>query len=191
MGESESVRRTSREKGVWEHHRAADWREERRKRAWERKQAGWSQKEIAEALGVREGAISQWMKSARAGGGEALKAHPAPGARPKRSAEQQAHIPAVLAKGASASGCAGEVWNSRRLAVALKRAFGVSAHPDHCGYLVRKMGDRMQKPIERATQRNEQAMEVWKTQQWPRQKKPNKNSARSSLWMKQAFLCCR
>jgi transposase len=157
----------------------ADWREERRKRAWELKQAGWNQKEIAEALGVTEGAVSQWMKSARAGGEEALKAHPAPGARPRLTAEQQAQIPAVLAKGAAAYGFAGEVWNSRRLAVALKREFGVSYHPDHCGYLVRSMGYSLQKPIERATQRNEQAIEDWKTQHWPRlKKKPNKNGAR-------------
>ena len=35
----------------------ADWREERRKRAWELKQAGRTQKEIAEVLGVTEGAV--------------------------------------------------------------------------------------------------------------------------------------
>jgi len=104
------------------------------------------------------------------GGKEGLQAHPAKGARPCLMAEQQAHIPAVLAKGASASGCAGEVCNSRRLAVALKRAFGVSSHPDHCGYLVRIMGDRMQKPIERATQRQEKASEDGKTRDFPRVK---------------------
>jgi len=157
----------------------ADWREERRKRAWELKQAGWSQQEIAEALGVTEGAVSQWMKSARGGGEEALKAHPAQGARPRLTAEQQAQIPAVLAKGATAYGFVGDVWNSRRLAVAIKREFGVSYHPDHCGYLVRKMGYSLQKPVKRATQRNEQAIERWKVQQWPQlKKKPNKKSAR-------------
>jgi len=40
----------------------ADWREERRKRAWALKEAGWRQKDIAEALGVSEGAVSQWLK---------------------------------------------------------------------------------------------------------------------------------
>jgi transposase len=46
----------------------ADWREERSKHAWELKQAGRTQKEIAEVLGVTEGAVSQWMKSASEGG---------------------------------------------------------------------------------------------------------------------------
>ncbi len=157
----------------------ADWREERRKRAWELKQAGWKQKDIAVALGVTEGAVSQWMKSGREGGEAALKAHPAKGAPPRLTAEQQAHIPMVLAKGASAYGFRGEVWNSRRLAVAIRREFGVSYHPDHCGYLVRKMGYSMQKPVQRATQRNEQATQRWKVHHWPHlKKKPSKNTAR-------------
>jgi transposase len=47
----------------------ADWREERRKRAWALKHEGWPQKDIATALGVSEGAVSQWLKRAREGGG--------------------------------------------------------------------------------------------------------------------------
>jgi transposase len=156
----------------------ADWREERRKRAWELKQQGWKQKAIAVALGVTEGAVSQWIKCRRDGGEAALKAHPAKGATPRLTAEQQAQIPGVLAKGAPAYGFAGEVWNSRRLAQAIKREFGVSYHPDHCGYLVRKMGYSMQKPTQRATQRNEKAIEHWKAHHWPRlKKKPSRNNA--------------
>jgi len=39
----------------------ADWREERRKRAWVLKQEGWPQQDIAAALGGIEGAVSQWL----------------------------------------------------------------------------------------------------------------------------------
>src|SRR5581483_8100664 len=111
------------------------------------------------------------MTSAREGGVEALKAHPAKGAEPCLTVEQHAHIPAVLAKGASADGCDGEVWKSRRLAVAFKREVGVSSHPDHCGYLVRTRGSSMQKPVERASQRHEEAIKRWKAQHWPVRKK--------------------
>jgi len=53
----------------------SDWREARRFRAFSLKQEGWKQKDIAEALGVSESAVSQWMKRAREGGGkEALRA---------------------------------------------------------------------------------------------------------------------
>jgi transcriptional regulator with XRE-family HTH domain len=34
---------------------------------------GWKQKDIAEALGVTKGAVSQWLKRAREGGIDALR----------------------------------------------------------------------------------------------------------------------
>jgi predicted transcriptional regulator len=36
--------------------------------AWHLKQQGWPQRQIAEALGVSAGAVSQWMTRARQGG---------------------------------------------------------------------------------------------------------------------------
>ncbi len=44
-----------------------DWREGRRLRAWELHQQGWKQTTIAEALGVTQGAVSQWVKRGKAG----------------------------------------------------------------------------------------------------------------------------
>ena len=51
---------------------ATDWREGRRLRAWELKQEGWKQRDIARALGVSKGAVSQWMKRANQEGLEAF-----------------------------------------------------------------------------------------------------------------------
>jgi len=73
---------------------ATDWREGRRLRAFELEQQGWSQQRIAEALGVSKGALSQWMKRARDGGGgvEALKRQPAPVASPRLSEQQRTKL---------------------------------------------------------------------------------------------------
>ena len=38
-----------------------DLKEYRRFRAWELRQEGWTQRRIAEALGVTQGAVSQWL----------------------------------------------------------------------------------------------------------------------------------
>ena len=46
----------------------ADWREGRRIRAWELKKEGWKQRDIAQALGVSAGAVSQWLKRGQEGG---------------------------------------------------------------------------------------------------------------------------
>lgn len=45
--------------------KSTSWKAGRRKRAWTLCQAGWAQKDIAEALGVTKGAISQWLKRGR------------------------------------------------------------------------------------------------------------------------------
>ena len=60
-------------------HRATNWREGRRFRAFELHQKGWQQKDIAEALGVSKGAVSQWLKRAGEGGIEALRHRKPPG----------------------------------------------------------------------------------------------------------------
>ncbi len=99
----------------------ADWREERRKRAWKLKEDGWSQQDIAAALGVSEGAVSQWIKRGREGGMEALKAHPPTGVSPRLTAEQKAQIPELIAKGAEAYGFRGDVWTASRVAEVIKR----------------------------------------------------------------------
>src|SRR5919199_3825533 len=151
---------------------ATDWREGRRLRAFELKQLGWSQQRIAEALGVSKGAVSQWMKRARDGGGaEALKRRPAPGARPRLSEEQRARLPELLERGAEAHGFRGEVWTCERVAEVIRKEFGVSYHPAHVSRIVRALGLSLQKPMRKANQRNDEAIKRWKEQTWPELKK--------------------
>src|SRR6059058_4949783 len=125
----------------------ADWREERRMRAWKLKEQGWQQKDIAVALGVSKGAVSQWMKRGREGGVEALKAHPPTGVKPKLTLEQKAQLPQLLAKGAEAYGFRGDVWTASRVAVVIERTFGVRYHLDHVGRILREAGWSRQQPI--------------------------------------------
>jgi transposase len=159
----------------------ADWREERRKRAWKLKEKGWQQKDIAVALGVSEGAVSQWLKRGRVGGIEALNAHPPKGMTPRLTVEQKAQIPALLAKGAEAYGFRGEVWTASRVAQVIEQTFGIRYHRDHVGRLLREAGWSRQQPIERASQRNEEAVEQWSAQRWPAsKKKPSRTMPPSS-----------
>jgi transposase len=118
----------------------ADWREERRKRAWDLKQQGWKQQAIAQALGVSEGAVSQWLKRGRVGGRAALNAHPPKGAAPRLSAAQKAQIPGWLVQGAEAHGFRGDVWTASRVAQVIYQRFGVRYHRDHVGRLLREAG---------------------------------------------------
>jgi transposase len=158
-----------------------DWLEGRRKRAWELKQQGWKQQDIAAALGVTKGAVSQWLRRAREDGVEALRRHPPPGPTPKLTTEQLACLPGLLAPGAEAYGYRGQVWTTRRVAEVIWRTWGVSYHPGHVSRLLRSVRLSVQEPIERATQRDEPAITAWQTEGWPALKKrPPKTSGPSS-----------
>jgi hypothetical protein len=74
-----------------------DWREGRRRRAWELKEHGWKQQDSAAALGVTPGAVSQWLKRGREQGVEGLRRHPAPGRQPRLTPEQLAEQGIALA----------------------------------------------------------------------------------------------
>jgi transposase len=162
-------------------HQPTDWREGRRLRAWELHQQGWKQKDIATALGITPGAVSQWMARGRAGGVAALHKRTSPGAPVRLTATQRADLPALLAKGAEAGGFRGDIWTRARVAALIKREFNVTYHPDHVGRLLRAIGWSVQKPIERATQRNEPSIAAWREQQWPAiKKKPSEKGARWS-----------
>src|SRR5690242_9097006 len=113
-----------------------DWREGRRRRAWERAQQGWTQQDSAAARGAPPGAVSQWLKRAREQGVAALRGHPAPGRQPRLTAEQVAQLPALLAPGPEAYGLRGQVWTCRRVAAVIRRTFGVAYHPGHVSRLL-------------------------------------------------------
>jgi transposase len=172
-------------------HRPVDWREGRRLRAWDLKRQGWTQQAIAEALGVTPGAVSQWMGRAKGGGAEALHRRPAPGPTPKLTAEQRAQLPSLLGRGAEAFGFRGEVWTARRVATVIRREFGVRYHPNHVGKLLRAAGWSPQKPLRRATQRDEAAIAAWHAERWPALKKglPRKGGP-SSGSTSPASTCC-
>jgi transposase len=158
-----------------------DWREGRRLRAWELYEQGWPQKQIAAALGVSKGAVSQWVARGKAGGVDALRNQPRSGATPKLTAQQRQQLPDLLRRGAQAYGFRGDIWTQQRIASVIKREFGVSYHVDHIGRLLRAIGWSVQKPIERATERNDAAIERWRKEKWPAiKKKPSVRDEPSS-----------
>ena len=58
-------------------------------RAWHLKQLSWKQRQIAVALGVREGTVSRWIARARRDGPAALLSHLAHGHPAKLRPDQR------------------------------------------------------------------------------------------------------
>jgi transposase len=147
------------------------WKEERRKRAWALYQAGWPQKQIAAALGVTKGAVSQWIKAGKAGGEAALAARKSTGSPGRLSMEERQRIPGLLERGAVSFGFRGDLWTCPRVAKVIERELGVKYHPAHVSRILKELGWTPQKPIRRAKQRKEAEIQSWKTERWPELKK--------------------
>src|SRR5579859_1646227 len=163
-----------------------DWREGRRRRAWELKHQGWKQQDIAAALGVTPGAVSQWLKRAREAGVDALRRHPAPGRQSRLTTEQLAGVPTLLERGAEAYGFRGQVWTCKRVAEVIRRTFGVTYHPAHVSRLLHAVADGVQQPQTRATQRDEAAIQAWRRERWPALGKKVADEGRTVVWVDQS-----
>ncbi len=148
-----------------------DWREGRRLRAWDLHHQGWTQAKIAEALGVSQGAVSQWIKRGRQGGRDALHRQPPPGSAPRLSPEQRQHLTQLLRQPATTFGFIGEAWTTKRIAALIMEHFGVSYHPAHVSRIVRALALTPQLPEVRAMQRDEEGIVAWQQETWPALKK--------------------
>ena len=148
-----------------------NWKEARRIRAWELVQKGWKQTDVAEALGVTRGAVSQWVSRARQEGPLALRHRRPPGRSSKLDPQQRLQLPELLLQGPAAFGFCGEIWTRRRVAWVIEREFGVSYDPSQVGRILTDCGWSLQKPALRAAQRNEYAIGDWREQRFPPLKK--------------------
>jgi len=144
-----------------------DWKEWRRLRAWELKQQGWSQHDIADALGSSKGAVSQWIHTAEDAGAEELRSHTSPGHPAKLTPSQKRQIPEFLWYGAEAYGFRGDVWTCTRVAQMIEWEFGICYHKDHVSRLLKDLGWTPQIPITRAVQRDEATIARWRIAVWP------------------------
>ena len=121
---------------------ARNWKEGRRIRAWELRQEGWKQRDIAKALGVTEGAVSQWFKRANDGGVEALLSRKALGPPPKLTSEQRDQLPEILQSPPKSYGFDADSWTCKQVAAVIEQKFGVCYHPSHVSRLMRNINPK-------------------------------------------------
>jgi transposase len=153
-------------------------------RALELKDLGWKQRDIAAALGVTEGAVSQWVAAARQGGWDALVSHPSDrGMTPGLTSDQLRLIPDFLWHGAEAYGFRGDVWTCERVAGVLAEEFGISYSKSQVSRVLKRLGWTPQVPITHAIQRDEEAIERWRIASWPALKEEARRGRRDPIFV--------
>jgi transposase len=127
--------------------------------------------EVARRFAVTTGAASQWKKAWQGGGKEALRSVPHPGAKPKLPRERLPELEALLLEGAKAHGFGTQLWTLQRVAEMIRRHFGVQYDISQVSRILHSMGWSRQKPERQARERDEEAIEAWRKDEWPRIKK--------------------
>lgn len=160
---------------------SAEALEVRRQIAGRLLQGGKGIREVARLVGASPASVFRWKESLERGGKEALIAKPHPGRPSRLTVEQKEGLKATLLLGPRVAGFTTDLWTLARVAQVIENRFGVKYHPGHVWRILREMGWSPQKPERRARERDEQAIERWRAEEWPRiEKKPTTKGGVSS-----------
>lgn len=145
--------------------------EARRLRAADLLADGKTPAQVAALTGAGHSSVKKWKAALAKGGKEALAAKPPAVRSSKLDDSQKSQLVEILVRGPLASGFRTDLWTCRRVAEVVQKRFGVSYHPDHLGRILHDLGFTPQKPEQLARERDEQAIERWPKQDWPRIKR--------------------
>jgi transposase len=91
------------------------------------------------------------------------------GPAPRLSGTQLAQVERTLLEGAGAHGFVGELWTLNRIATVIERLTGVQHHPAWVWALLHhRLGWSVQRPVRRAAERDQAAIDRWVKEDWPR-----------------------
>jgi len=151
--------------------------ERRRLRAGRLLLKGIPQAEVARRVGVARSTVCGWAKTVESEGLDGLRSQGLRGRPASLDRSDQRRLKGVLLKGALACGFATDVWTLVRVRDVLRAQFNVKLSVSQVSRVLGSMGFSCQRPTGRALQRDERAIEQWKTKRWPALKKTPKNKA--------------
>jgi transposase len=155
-------------KGV---RRDFDQLERRRLQAAQLFDRGLSQAQVSRQLNVHRQSVSRWHQAWKAQGAKALKKAGRAGRKPRLQPTQLEQLNRGLKEGPEALGYGTGLWTTWRVADLIARQTGQKFHPGHVWRILRSLGWSCQRPVGRATQRDEAAIQRWKRVRWPEIKK--------------------
>ncbi|MGB9111141.1 MAG: winged helix-turn-helix domain-containing protein [Acidimicrobiales bacterium] len=145
--------------------------EARRMRAADLFSKGVSQADIARQLDVAHQTVSDWHERWKGGGRKALRSAGRAGRLPKLSEADLSKVNKALLRGAKAHGYPTDLWTLSRVSEVIEKVTGVVYHPGHVWRVLRQMGWSRQRPARRAVERDDEAIERWVKERWPKVKK--------------------
>lgn len=144
--------------------------EERRLQAVPYFKRKWSERHIAEKLGVSGPSVHEWKVAWKKNGRDGLKAGHY-GRISRLTEKKEALVRRNILKGANEQGFSGDFWTLKRLTIGIKRWTGISYGDRSVWHVLKRLGFSCQKPVKRARERDEEAIQTWLATTWPKVKK--------------------
>jgi transposase len=139
-----------------------------RLRAVDAVESGVHPEDVAASLGMGRGTVYGWLAKYREGGRDALKARRVPGRPPKLTGEQMRRLYTLIAGSDPRQlEFAFALWTRDMVRELIRREFRVSLSAVSVGRLLRTLGLSPQRPLWRAWQADPDAVERWKSEQFP------------------------
>jgi transposase len=142
--------------------------ERRRFLAIERLHEGYSAQEVSEFLGVHLRTVRFWQAAYKKQGARGLRAKPPPGRPRKLTPRQERTVLTWFHKSPQSFGFATELWTAGRVAQVIQRKWQVSFNSRYLNAWLAARDITPQKPQRRAREANPEAIERWRTHDWPR-----------------------
>ncbi|WP_326614825.1 winged helix-turn-helix domain-containing protein [Streptomyces scopuliridis] len=131
---------------------------------------------MAAALRVSERSVERWRRQWREEGLAGVASKGSPG-RPRLSGMQIARLERELERGPLAHGWTDQRWTLARVKTMIGRMFHVSYTVEGTWRLLRRHGWSWQQPARRAIERDDDAVELWKREVWPRVRPARRRTA--------------
>jgi len=150
----------------------AEQLEKRRRHAIALLRAGKPYREVARLIQASLSSVVRWKQAHRRDSRKGLRGRPIPGRPPRLTKSQQERLRHLLLRGARAAGHQTELWTLKRIAKLIEKQFGMRYSQVGVWKLLRHgLGWSWQKPERRARERDDAAIELWRTKTWPHIKK--------------------
>jgi putative transposase len=111
--------------------------------------------------------VGAWAKALEAGGLRRLRRRTGSGRKSKLSADQKERLKRFLDRGALAAGYPTDRWTMVRVCELIQKEFDISYHPKWIKQVLDQMGYRVQKPVPRAAERDEELVKARLSQVGP------------------------
>lgn len=152
--------------------------QKRRMRAANMLRRGYTQAQVAEHLGVSRQSVSRWAATAASAGQAGLRKAGRAGRIPKLDETQRVELIKLLKAGALARGYGTDLWTLKRVGRLIEKHMGLRYSESGVWHVLANLGFSCQRPVGRALERDESAIQQWKRKRWPTLKKTPKRAGK-------------